>query len=97
MFALDAAVPISKATMVTTETKHALVCGSMTMAWRKWNRCAIADHTWSTWKTHWTAAFAKMCDINRMTLGEAAFNTNAAEEEDQARQITALLDNLPTH
>ncbi len=33
VFALDAAVPISEATMVTTGTKHALTCGNMTMAW----------------------------------------------------------------
>jgi hypothetical protein len=34
VFALDAAVPISEATMVTTGIKHALVCGNMTMVWR---------------------------------------------------------------
>ncbi len=45
VFALDAAVPISKATMVTTGTKHALACGNMTMAWHEWNRHAIVDHT----------------------------------------------------
>jgi hypothetical protein len=94
VLAIDTAVPIFKATMVTTRAKHALVCGNMTMAWHKWNHCAIANHTWSKWKTHWTAAFAKMHDINRMTVGEAAFSTNAAEEEHQTRQITALLKNL---
>jgi hypothetical protein len=47
VFALDAAVPISKATMVTTRTKHALACSNMTTAWHKWNRRAIANHTWS--------------------------------------------------
>jgi hypothetical protein len=51
VFALDMAVPISEATMVTTGTKHALACGNMTMAWCKWNHCAIANHTWSNWKT----------------------------------------------
>jgi hypothetical protein len=35
VFALNAAVPISKATMVTTGTKHALECSNMTMAWCK--------------------------------------------------------------
>jgi hypothetical protein len=35
VFVLDAAVPISKATMVTTGTKRALTCGNMTMAWRE--------------------------------------------------------------
>ena len=94
IFALDLAVPISKATMVTTGTKHALVCGNMTMAWCKWNHHAIADHTWPNWKTHWMAAFAQIHNINRMTAGKATFGTNAAEEEHQARQITASLDNL---
>jgi hypothetical protein len=46
VFTLNAAVPISKATMVTTRTKHALMCSNMTMVWCKWNRRAIADHTW---------------------------------------------------
>jgi hypothetical protein len=35
VFSLNAAVPISKATMVTTGTKHALACGNMTIAWCK--------------------------------------------------------------
>jgi hypothetical protein len=94
VFAHNAAVPISEATMVTTGTKHALVCGNMTMAWREWNCRAIANHTWPSWKTHWTSAFAKMRNINCMMAGETAFGANAAEEEHQACQITALLDNL---
>jgi hypothetical protein len=94
VFALDTAVPISKATMVTTGTKHSDACSNMTMAWREWNHCAIADHTWSNWKTHWMAAFAKMRNINCMTLSEAAFGANAAEEEHQACQIPTLLNNL---
>jgi hypothetical protein len=92
VFALIAVVPISEATMVTTGAKHTLVCSNMTMAWHKWNPRAIANHTWSNWKTQWMAAFAEMCNVNRMTLGKAAFGTNAAEEEHQACQITALLD-----
>jgi hypothetical protein len=36
VFATDAGVPISEATMVTTGTKHALATGSMTLAWREW-------------------------------------------------------------
>ena len=35
-----------------------------------------------------------MHDINRMMAGKAAFRANAAEEEHQAHQIAALLDNL---
>jgi hypothetical protein len=80
--------------MVTTGTKHALACGNMTMVWQEWNHRAIADHTWPTWKTHWTPAFPKMHDINCMTAGKAAFGANAAGEEHHACQITALLDNL---
>jgi hypothetical protein len=94
VFALNVAVPISKATMVTTGTKHSLACGNMTMAWCKWNRGAIAGHTWPNWKTNWTSAFTKMHDINCMMASKAAFGTNAAEEEHQARQITASLENL---
>jgi hypothetical protein len=35
-----------------------------------------------------------MRNINCMTAGEAAFGANTGEEEHQAHQITALLDNL---
>jgi hypothetical protein len=35
-----------------------------------------------------------MHNINCMTAGNATFGANAAEEEHQAHQITALLDNL---
>ncbi len=52
VFALDAAVPISEATMVATRTKHAHMCGNITMAWHEWNCCAIPNHTWPNWKTY---------------------------------------------
>jgi hypothetical protein len=45
-------------------------------------------------KLHWTTAFAKMRDINCMTAGKSVFGANAMEEEQQARQITTLLDEL---
>jgi hypothetical protein len=64
VFAHNAGVPISNATMVTTGNKHALATGNMTLAWHKWKRCPIADQTWPNWKVHWTAAFAKMHDTN---------------------------------
>jgi hypothetical protein len=75
-------------------TKHALATGNMTLAWQEWKLCPIADHTWPNWKVHWTAAFAKMRNINCMTAGESALGGNAAEEEEQARQIASSLDNL---
>jgi hypothetical protein len=34
-FALDAAIPISEATMVSTGTKAAINCGGMELAWRE--------------------------------------------------------------
>jgi hypothetical protein len=85
VFANDIGIPISDATMVTTGTKHALATRNMTLAWRKWKRCPIPDHTWPNWKAHWTAAFAKMHNINCMMAGESAFGANAAAEEEQAR------------
>ncbi len=94
VFASDAGVPISKATMVTTGTKHALAAGNMTLAWREWKRWPIAEHTWPNWKMHWTAAFAEMHDINWMTAEESPFGANAAKEEVHARQIATSLDNL---
>jgi hypothetical protein len=46
VFAHNAGVPISDATMVTTKTKHPLATGNMTLVWRKWKHCPIANHTW---------------------------------------------------
>jgi hypothetical protein len=39
-------------------------------------------------------SLCQMRDINLMTAGKAEFGANSAEEEHQARQITALLNNL---
>jgi hypothetical protein len=94
VFAHDAGVPIFDATIVTTGTKHALATGNMTLVWRKWKRCPIANHTWPNWKAHWTAAFAKIHDINRMTAGESTFGAIAAEEEEQGCLIASSLNNL---
>jgi hypothetical protein len=80
--------------MVTTGTKHALANRNMTLAWRKWKRCPIANHNWPNWKAHWTVAYAKMSDINCMTAGESTFGANAAEEEEQGRLIALSLNNL---
>ncbi len=38
IFASDAGVPISNATMVTTGCKHAIASSNMTPGWRKWKR-----------------------------------------------------------
>jgi hypothetical protein len=94
VFAANAGVPISNKTMITTGTKHALACGNMTLAWRKWKYCPIIDHTWPNWKAQWTAAFAKMRKINCMTAGNTAFGANQTAKLDQAQQMAASLDNL---
>ncbi len=52
VFAADVGVPISDKTMIATGTKHALACGNMTLAWCKWKRFPLPNHTWPNWKTH---------------------------------------------
>jgi hypothetical protein len=94
VFAANAGVPISNKTMITTGTKHALVCGNMTLAWHKWKRCPFPDHTWPSWKTHWTAAFAKMHNINQVLAGDTAFGTHQATKLKQVQQMASSLDNL---
>jgi hypothetical protein len=94
VFAANAGVPISNKTMVTTGTKHALACGNMTLAWREWKLCPPIDHTWPKWKAHWTAAFAKMHDIDCIFAGNTAFGANQAAKLDQAQQMASSLYNL---
>ncbi len=93
-FAQDAGIPISKATIVTTGTKAPLNCGGMELAWRKWKRCPLVDHTWNNWKLHWTAAFVKTRDINRMIANNSAFANQAATNAKQATMMAKSLDNL---
>jgi hypothetical protein len=94
VFAADAGVPISDELMVTTGSKHALSSGNMTLNWREWKRRPANDHTWANWKLHWTAAFAEMRDISRMTTGDTTFGANQAAEIEQAQQMATSLDNL---
>jgi hypothetical protein len=94
IFAADAGVPISDELMVTTGSKHALSSGNMTLNWREWKRRPAIEHTWANWKLHWTAAFAEMRDISRMTTGDTTFGANQAAEIEQAQQMAASLDNL---
>ena len=94
IFVADAGVPISDELMVTTGSKHALSSGNMTLNWREWKRRPAIEHTWANWKLHWTAAFAEMRDISRMTTGDTTFGANQAAEIKQAQQMAASLDNL---
>jgi hypothetical protein len=94
VFAANASVPISNETMITTGTKHALVCSNMKLAWCKWELCPIINHTWSNWKAQWNATFAEMHNINCMTAGDTAFGANQAAKLNQAQQVASSLDNL---
>jgi hypothetical protein len=38
----------------------------------------LLDHTWNSWKDHWTALFVEMCNINHMTSGNMAFANQTA-------------------
>jgi len=80
--------------MVTTGSKHAIASGNMTLNWREWKRRPANEHTWAHWKIHWTAAFAEMRDISRMTTGNSTFGANQAAEMEQAQQMATSLDNL---
>jgi hypothetical protein len=73
MFAQDAGVPISEATMVTTGTKATLNCGGMELAWREWKHCPLVDQAWNNLKLHWMAAFSETRDIHRMSANDGAF------------------------
>jgi hypothetical protein len=94
VFTANAGVFISKETMITTGTKHALACSNMTLAWRKRKLFPPINHTWPNWKAHWTAAFTEMCDINHMTAGNTGFGANQATKLEQAQQMASSLKNL---
>ncbi len=94
MFAQDAGVPISEATMVTTGTKATLNCGGMELAWGKWNHCPLVNHKWNNWKLHWTAAFAETHNINQLIANNSAVANQAATKAKQAAMMAKSLDNL---
>jgi hypothetical protein len=63
--AINAGIPISKATMVSTGTKATITCSRMELAWREWKRQPIINQMWNNWKMHWTVAFAESRDITK--------------------------------
>ena len=95
--ALDAHVEITKNTMVSTGTKHAVAAGGMDEAWKAWMRTALATRTWANWKTHWTAAFQEKRELVQLT--GTAFNGMAnqareAQEDEMGEKMVSALDNL---
>jgi hypothetical protein len=93
-FALDAGIPISKATMVSTGTKSRINCGGIKLKWRKWRHHPAINQTWNSWKTHWTAAFTDSHNINQMTAGNRTFANQAITDNKQAARMVTSLDNL---
>jgi hypothetical protein len=94
MFAQDAGVPISEATMVTTGTNAALNCRSMELAWHKWKCRLLVNHTWNNSKLNWTAAFAETRNINCMIANNSTFAHQAATNSEQPTMMAKSLDNL---
>jgi hypothetical protein len=94
VFAANTGVPISNELMATTGSKHALSSSNMTLGWREWKRRPAIEHTWANWKIYWTAAFAEMHDISRMTTSKTTFGAYQAAEMEQAQQMATSLDNL---
>ena len=94
VFVTNAGVLISDELMVTTGSKHPLASGNMTLGWREWKCHPANEHTRANWKLHWTAAFAEMRDISRMTTGKTTFSANQAVEMEHTQQMATSLDNL---
>ncbi len=93
-FSLNAGIPISEVTMVSTILKATINCGGMELAWCEWRRPPTIDQTWNNWKTHWTAAFIESCNINQMTAGNRAFANQAITNNEQTARMVTSLDNL---
>jgi hypothetical protein len=91
---LDAGIPISEATMVSTGTKAAINCVGMELMWRKLRHCPAINQMCNYCKTHWNAAFIESRDINQMTAGNHAFTNQTITDDKQAARMVTLLDNL---
>jgi hypothetical protein len=56
--------------------------------------CPLSNYTWPNWKSHWTAAFTEMRNIDGMMAGDTAFGANQATELEQVQQMASSLNNL---
>ena len=61
---VDAEDPISKATMMTTGTKHSVASGDMALAWNKW--VCTQNKTWNLWESHWMTVFQEKREIGKL-------------------------------
>ena len=90
----DANVPITKATMVTMGTKHAVATSGMDDARHGWMWLPNDQQTWVCWKTMWGGAFLKKRKLVRLT--GIAYNgmVNEAAEMQICNTMAVALDNL---
>ena len=90
----DAHLPITKDTMVTTGTKHAVATGGMDDAWCVWMRLPNDQQTWVRWKTMWSGAFIEKRELVRLT--GIAYNSMANQDAEMeiGNTIVMALDNL---
>ena len=91
----DAHVPITKATMVTIGTKHAVAAGGMDDAWRVWMRLPKDQQTWVRRKTMWSGAFTKKRELVRITGITYNGMANQAQEMEMGNTMVVALGNLP--
>ena len=90
----DTNVPITKATMVTTGTKHTVAASGMDDSWREWMRLPKYQKTWVGWKTIWGGAFLKKRELIRLTVIAYKVMANQAAETHMGNTIVVAIDNL---
>ena len=66
-FAVEANVPITKATMVTMGTKHTVATGSMDDVWRGWMWLPNYQQIWTPWKAIWGGTLLEKRELIRLT------------------------------
>ena len=86
-------MPITKATMVTTGTKHAVPTGGLEQEWKLWNSPTQAK-TWPNWKTYWTAAFRGKCELIKLTGSSFNNMANSAHEAELGDKMVDSFDRL---
>ena len=94
-FAADANVPISKATMITTRTNHALQYGHLVPTWCEWCLMPANQQTWQQWKLQWAASLNKKRYIQNLTNGgDFNIEDNIATETRIREKVVDSLSNL---
>ena len=92
--ARNSGVSISKETMVTTGTKHAVATDGMEVVWCKWMRTIAPNRSWNAWKSHWTQAFQEKCELHKLAGIPFDGMVNLATEADMGDNMITALYNL---